>query len=304
MAQVVAEPSRLTEITNIFEEGKFIVKCITIEKSHPSSPPKPLLIITPTTPGKYPLLLFFHGFWIHNTSYTCFLHHISSHGFIVVAPQLYTSMFTSGKTELDSSATVTSWLSTGGLNLTLPQDVEPDLLKVAVSGHSRGGKTAFALALGYAKSSLKFSVLLGLDPVEGTDPKILTNSPHSFDLSIPVAVIGTGLGDRHKFGVLPACAPDGRNYEEFFAECKPPCWFFYAKDYGHMDMMDDGTELLTSCACVCGKGPKQPFRRCLGGIFVAVLRAYLEGDSEDLQDIVDYPSNAPTPLDPIIHLEA
>lgn len=69
-------------------------------------------------------------------------------------------------------------------------------------------------------------------------------------------------------------------------------------------MMDDGTELLTSCSCVSGKGPKQPFRRCLGGIFVAVLRAYLEGDSEDLQDIVDYPSNAPTPLDPIIHIEA
>ncbi|GFY88041.1 hypothetical protein Acr_05g0016800 [Actinidia rufa] len=306
MAQIlVAQPALPTAAkTNVFKEGQFIVKCTRVEESDPSSPPKPLLIISPTTQAKYPLLLFFHGFMIHNTSYALLLQHISSHGYIVVAPQLYNWMGTSGNSELEFAAAVTSWLSTGGLNSSLPQKVEADLHNVAVSGHSRGGKAAFALALGHACPSLKFSLLLGLDPVEGIDPKILTNVPRSFDLSIPVAVIGTGLSDRRKFGVLPECSPNGRNHEEFFAECKPPCWYFYAKDYGHMDMLDEGAELMLSFMCVEGKGAKAPFRRCVGGVFVAVLRAYLEGKSEDVQAIAGQPSLAPTPLDPIHYIQA
>ncbi|PSS06362.1 Chlorophyllase-2 like [Actinidia chinensis var. chinensis] len=294
----------MAEAINVFEQGTYFVRCITVERSDPSSPPKPLLIITPTIQGKYPVLMFCHGFWIENASYTELLRHISSHGYIVVAPQLYTMMFTCGAAELGAAADVTCWLSSGGLNTVLPQSVEPDLLNLALAGHGRGGKAAFALALGLANASLKFSLLLGLDPVEGTDPKVLTHIPRSFDLTIPVVVIGTGLGDNNKFRVLPACAPDGRNHEAFFTECKPPCWYFYARNYGHMDMIDYGKETLTGCLCVSGTGPRGPFRKCLAGIFVAVLRAYLEGQTEYLQAIADQPSIAPTRLDPVIYIEA
>ncbi|KAF8401747.1 hypothetical protein HHK36_012693 [Tetracentron sinense] len=60
----------------------------SVQTSNTSSPPKPLLIVTPTNEGKYPVLLFLHGFYLHNCFYTDLLKHIASHGFIAVAPQL------------------------------------------------------------------------------------------------------------------------------------------------------------------------------------------------------------------------
>lgn len=64
---------------------------------------------------------------------------------------------------MKKAAKVTEWLSKA-LESVLPEKVQPDLLQLAVSGHSRGGKIAFALALGYG---IKFQALLGIDPVAG-----------------------------------------------------------------------------------------------------------------------------------------
>ncbi|XP_028111566.1 chlorophyllase-1-like [Camellia sinensis] len=137
------------------------------------------------------------------------------------------------------------------------------------------------------------------------EPKILTYVPHSFDLPVPisVAIIGTGLGHEKSSAIVPACAPNGVNHCEFFTECKPPSWYFYAKDYGHVDMLDD-PNLILSLACVSGEGDKDPFKKCLGGVFVAFLRACLDGENEDLKCIVEEPTIAPVTLDPVIHIEA
>ena len=136
--------------------------------------------------------------------------------------QLYTIIPPSGTEEIESAAKVADWLPSG-LPSVLPGNVESNLVKLALAGHSRGGKTAFALALGNAKTTQNFSALVGIDPVAGTtcgqtNPKILTYTPGSFNLSIPVTVIGTGLGPESK-GCLPcSCAPKGLNHEEFFNE--------------------------------------------------------------------------------------
>lgn len=296
--------------TNVFEQGSFGFTSITVEKSNESSsPPKPLFIVSPTVAGTYPVLLFFPGTQIRNASYSKIFHHISSHGFIVVSPQLYICCLTQQQTEIDSAAAVTNWLPTG-LSSTLPTNIQPNLQLLAVSGHSRGGKSAFALALDESSllTSLSIKTLIALDPVAGfcgkeIPPQILTCVPRSFNLTIPVAVIGTGLGPEHKFGILPACAPDKLNSEEFFTECKPPCGYFKAKDFGHMDMLDDVT--LMSCICVSGDGTggKDGLRACLGGVFVACLRAFLEGESRDLRVIVDNPGVAPVILDPVCFVE-
>ncbi|XP_052174636.1 chlorophyllase-1 [Diospyros lotus] len=303
---IAVNPAKAAAATNVFEPGRLSVNVFKVEKSNASSsPPKTLLIVTPTAAGSYPVLLFLPGFCICNYSYSLLLRHIASHGFIVVAPQLYICPLTSGTEEVQSAGTVTNWLS-AGLQSNLPENVTANLQKLALSGHSRGGKAAFALALGYAEPTLKFSALLGLDPVAGvfseTDPKILTYQAHSFNLSMPVAVIGTGLGDEQKCCLVPACAPNGLNHEEFFRECKAPCSYFVAKDYGHMDMLNDPAAKLGSCVCASGKGAKDLFRMCLGGLFVAFLRAYLEDDNADFKAILEDPSIAPVTLDPMIYM--
>ncbi|KAL6271567.1 hypothetical protein ACE6H2_028478 [Prunus campanulata] len=295
---------------SVFDKGNFPFKCITKETTHSSrfdssAPPKPLLIVTPTIIGTYPVIVLLHGFILRNYFYQDLLEHIASHGFIAVAPQLY-GLFSTGPGEIESGAEVINWLAKG-LQSLLPENVVPDFTKFALSGHSRGGKAAFALALGRAKTALsvKFSVLIGIDPVAGvnqlwrTEPYILTYEPQSFNLSIPVTVIGTGLGPEKKNALLLPCAPDGLNHKEFFYECKPPCAHFVVKDYGHMDMLDLPFLVKALSGCMCKNGtPKEPMKKTVGGIVVAFLKAYLNGEDEDLVTIVESPDVSPAKLEP------
>lgn len=63
--------------------------------------------------------------------------------------------------EVKKAKKVVKWLSKNKLESFLPDKVLPDLLKVGVSGHSRGGKTAFALALAYGSGRKESSSTSG-----------------------------------------------------------------------------------------------------------------------------------------------
>lgn len=212
---------------------------------------------------------------------------------------------------MDSAAEAANWIDEN-LQSVLPDDVSPDLENVALAGHSKGGKAAFALALGHANTSLKFKALIGLDPVAGRDnadrlePKILNYIPKNFNISLPIALIGTGLGDDGCCGCFPPAAPWGCNHPFFFNECKPPTCYFVAKDFGHMDMLDDWLAKLSGMfVCKTGKGSYADMRRACGGIFVAFLKTYLFNDPEDLTAIIDSPNSvAPIKLDPVLWLKS
>ncbi|XP_059274541.1 chlorophyllase-1-like [Lycium ferocissimum] len=314
MAKVVAKKIAVSAVSSDFEVGDEAVKMFNVKTSSSSSLPCPLLMFSPTARGSYPILLFFHGFALKPIWYKSLLQHISSHGYIIVAPEF--SPLSSQSQEVKNAGKVADWLTYNNLESVLPDKVLPDLLKVAVSGHSRGGKIAFALALGYGGSSssssttpLKFLALLGIDPVAGFSPSclcppnILQYVPYDFDQSIPVAVIGAGLSNQRAYGVLPPGAPNGVNHAEFFNESKPPCYYFLAKDYGHTDILDDKIADLISIVLKSGKGSKDSLRRAVGGIVVAFLKAYLEGQVDDLNAIVESPTLAPITLDPVISVK-
>lgn len=101
-------------------------------------------------------------------------------------------LISSPNQEVKTTNKIAEWLS-NDLKSVLPEKVQPDLEKVAVSGHSKGGNTAFALALD-SSTPLKFSALLGIDPVAGTStsclrpPYVLRYIPRILNQSIPVAV--------------------------------------------------------------------------------------------------------------------
>lgn len=212
-----------------------------------------------------------------------------------------------GIREVESAAQVANWLQSG-LQFVLPENIEPNLNTVVLSGHSRGGKTAFAVALGYGDSTQKFSALIGIDSVAGnnfgtTTPHILTYEPKSFDIPFPITVIGTGLGSESKGLMLCPCAPKKYNHEEFFNESKPPRAHFTAKNYGHMDMLNDDPSgfmgKIADCICVNGKSPRDPFRRCIGGIVVMFLNYYFQDNKVDFKTIVNESDVAPVVLDQV-----
>ncbi|KAL3531308.1 hypothetical protein ACH5RR_010630 [Cinchona calisaya] len=304
MAKVLE--AKTTPTTSVFEQGNLSVKSFKVESSAVSSKCKPLFIVTPTTRGMYPVVQFQPGFMCLNTSYSQLLQHIASHGCIVVAPQIYRTICKSIPQEIKDSAEVTNWMATD-LQSLLPENVTADFTKLGIAGHSRGGKVAFSLALGKAETTLKYTALMGIDPVAGvnavfqTEPKILTYVPRSFNFNIPVVVIGTGLGSQQKNFFKPPCAPDGVNHAEFFSESKPPCCYFLAKDFGHMDMLDEGAARLGSCLCKKGTQPRDLMRTGIGGIVVAFMQAYRKEDDANLLAIVDDPKIAPITFDPVIY---
>ncbi|CAN6171957.1 unnamed protein product [Urochloa humidicola] len=294
-----------TAVTSVFQPGKLAVEVISVDHETNPTPPLHILIASPKDVGTYPVAMLLHGFCLHNHFYEEVLKHIASSGFIMVAPQFRPSIMAQGDTEdIADTAEVTDWLITG-LPSVLPKGVKPNLSKLALAGHSRGGHTAFSLVLGHGKTNLKFSALIGLDPVAGTSkllqisPKILTYEPSSFDIPMPTLVIGTGLGEERKNILFPPCAPKDVNHREFYHECKPPCYYFVTKDYGHLDMLDDGAPKFMTCMCKDGNNCKDMMRRTVAGIMVAFLKAVLNEEDGDLRVILKDPKLAPTTLDPV-----
>ncbi|KAJ1400757.1 Chlorophyllase [Sesbania bispinosa] len=319
--------------SNVFDTGNYTTQLQRVESSsctHNVPPPKSLLIATPVEAGEFSLVLFLHGYLLYNSFYSQLIQHVASHGFIVIAPQnvymirirvlsisvvpqnssignsliiLYTVAGPDTSDEIHSAAAITNWLSEG-LCKFLPPNVKPNFGKLALGGHSRGGKTAFALALRKLNitTNLKFSALIGVDPVDGmergkqTPPPVLTYVPHSFDFDMAAMVIGSGLGEMKRNPLFPPCAPKGVNHEDFFNECNKPAWYFVAKDYGHADMLDDDTMGVRGKAtyCLCKNGEsRKPMRKFVGGVIVAFLKAYLHADNEDLLAIRDRHVNVP-----------
>ncbi|CAA0806614.1 Chlorophyllase-2- chloroplastic [Striga hermonthica] len=294
---------------DVFSIGNYSTSFIKVEPQTcapniSKCPPKQLLISSPTEGGIYPVLLFLHGYLLYNSFYSQLLQHVASHGFIVIAPQLYCIAGADASEEIEATADITKWVYRE-LARFLPPQVRPNLDKLGLAGHSRGAKVAFALLLNISKSSLdlhlerdkdnislKFSAVLGIDPVDGmekgkqTPPPVLTYTPHSFDLGgMGALIVGSGLGHVKRNPLFPACAPDGMNHEDFYRECRRPAYYFVAKDYGHLDVLDDDTKGLRGKATclLCKNGESRgPMRRFVGGAVVAFLKAYLEGDSRDL----------------------
>ncbi|XP_057546330.1 chlorophyllase-2 [Amaranthus tricolor] len=291
---------------NVFDTGVYPTSLLTIKSDEgmitSSSPPKPLLIGAPSSSkpeagAEFPVLFLLHGFILYNHFYSQLILHIASHGFIVIAPQLYTIAGPDSSEEIKATATIIEWASKH-LKDVLPPNIQPNLNKLAISGHSRGGKVAFGIALNkLIKSPIKISALIGIDPVDGMDkgnqtpPPILTYTPKSFQLDgMPVLIIGSEFGEMKKNILFPPCAPKGVNHRDFYDETQKPSWYFVLKDHGHLDMLDDDTKGLrgkcTYCLCKNGK-QREPMRKFVGGLIVAFLNAYLNGDDSKLIAIRD-----------------
>ncbi|CAI9298174.1 unnamed protein product [Lactuca saligna] len=297
---------------NVFSCGKYHPKPIELNNEVTR---KPLTIVTPLEEGEFPVLILLHGFLLDRDFYSQLSCHIASHGFIIVVPQLYEGLYIGFDADVDveSAAEITNWLPEG-LQQVLPSQVKANLTKIGLAGHSRGGKAAFALVLNRlnTKLNLKFSALIGIDPVDGLDkwkqtqPKVLTYVPHSFDLEMPVMVIGSGLGE---FPIIPIwpfrpCAPEGVNHKNFYNECRKPACYFVVKDYGHLDVLDTKTTgptgVATYCMCKSGK-TRNPMRIFVGGAVVTFLKASFDGDFSYLMAIKD-DENSPVSLQTVDYM--
>lgn len=263
----------------------------------PQGSPVPGQVWSPTQPGLYAVVVLQHGFLLSNTYYSQLIAQIASHGFIVVAPQMYEAgglPFGKPSTEEEITLATQTWaFIRENLSTTLPTGVEASAENFGVVGHSRGAKVAWGVLL---KDATLATALVGIDPVDNPggfaaqDPVITGPTP----FAIPTLVIGTGLGPDSVDGFSPACAPEGENYAKFYDAAQTPAYRLVATEHGHLDMLDD---TLSGCGLECsacpGGGSKQAMRSATAGWIVALMRGALQGDATAFA-LIAPPSGAPT----------
>ncbi|KAM0915209.1 hypothetical protein ACQ4PT_010982 [Festuca glaucescens] len=199
--------------------------------------------------------------------------------------------------EINTAAAVTDWLA-DGLSSSLPPNVRPNLAALRRQSGIR--------ARARSRQDLPASHgLIAFDPVDGTGlgkqapPPILTYKETSLHVLAPIMVIGTGLGEVPRNVLCPSCAPLGVSHAAFYNKCAAPACHLVARDYGHIDMMDDVTSgakgLATHAVCKSGEA-RAPMRRFIGGAMVAFLKKWVEGRPEWLDGIRERPEVAPVVL--------
>jgi chlorophyllase len=161
-------------------------------------------------------------------------------------------------------------LSVGG------PEIKPDLSKLALVGHSRGGKVVFSMGI-QLNGTIPISAIIGLDPVDGdrqgiqTNPPVLTFKENNVNLTVPTLIVGTRRGSKN-WPLFPPCAPEDVNHNEFYKDLIEPVYHFVVgKEYGHMDFLDDAVCKLRSFECMGTVGSRARMSRFAGVILVAFV---------------------------------
>ncbi|MDQ3037420.1 MAG: alpha/beta hydrolase fold domain-containing protein, partial [Myxococcota bacterium] len=224
-----------------------------------------------------PLVILKHGFQLATANYATTAAHIASHGFVVIGVDTGGGAF-GGPTnadERDASIAAIDWALSSA-----PFAARVDPERIAVMGHSRGGKVAVMIAAADAR----VGAALLLDPVNGCGPGAsysadcpdVTSDALAGALTIPVGVMGET--NSATGGFMP-CAPAEQNYQTIYDALDRSswavAWTFTGAD--HMDFTDDGGGFAGSF-CADGPGDDAMIRAQVRALAVAFLRRHLGGE--------------------------
>ncbi len=230
----------------------------------------PVVALVPTGLGPAPMIVFLPGATLTTSMYLPLLERLASHGFVVVRADPSFSLFSADHAAMAADVkAVIDW----ALAPTEPLASRIDATKVAMMGHSLGGKLSVMVAF----NDPRVKAVFGIDPVNQQSPNVVPGQVSP--LVMPLGFVGEAVdASGGLFGM--SCAPAAGNYTTFYnaatASTYAAEWTF--ADINHMDFVDTCTG--SGCSlCNSANGDAAVARARLRILSVAFFRLHFRAET-------------------------
>jgi predicted dienelactone hydrolase len=236
-------------------------------------------IYLPEAEGKYPVVVFSHGFQLSPSDYSSYGEHLASWGYVAILPSYPGSLIAprSHAQLRDDLSAIVDWI-----------EAEPAALKgradttlVGLSGHSMGGK----VSLLFAATDPRADAVFAIDPVDAGPPFAFNPGDYPSvapelmpDITAPLGIVGettnsTGGG----FG--GACAPAEDNFQQYYQAATSPAVEIDMLGANHMSFLDDPNCGFACSACPAGTDDTVLTRKLTQRMMIAFFEVQLKGDA-------------------------
>lgn len=169
--------------------------------------------------GRGPAVAFLPGRASPEDQYESYGRLLASHGFVVLVRGGY-DFFHTDDVMIREIRAMGAWLAARP---------EVDPTRVAVAGHSMGGRNAIAAA---AQDPL-FRAVVGIDPGSPTAAPVISHVVGT--LTVPLLLIGAEVGWR----AMSICSTRETNYEQYFRHAPPGTVELELRGADHVQLMDE-----------------------------------------------------------------
>ncbi|MBK7071244.1 MAG: hypothetical protein IPH44_02975 [Myxococcales bacterium] len=243
----------------------------------------PLTIYAPDGPGRFPVVVFHHGFQLAPTQYGSYGTHLASWGYVVVMPQMPGGLI-GGPTHRDLAGYVVGildWLDAQATATSGPLAGRVDAVHVALAGHSMGGKISMLAAA----SDPRPRAVVGIDPVDAVGsplPVSATDYPSVTPelmgaITAPIAMLGELTNATCSGALCQACAPAADNFHQYYEHATHAAIEIEVMGASHMSFLDDPACGFTCSSCPAGTDDPATSRRLTRRYLTAFLNVTLRG---------------------------
>jgi predicted dienelactone hydrolase len=216
-----------------------------------------------TAGSPFPVVVIAPGFQQGRTQYDSYCRHLATWGVFAIARENGGGFAPDHDKIARQTSGVIGWVLASS-----PWKDRLDGTKIAVAGHSLGGKTSLLAA----SRDARIKAVVAWDPVDSNTPSV---APEKMPLvTVPVLLLGETLNGS---GGFQPCAPSAENYHQFFLASNAPALEVTVIGADHMDWVDN-TGCFTCGFCTKGAADHLAVKALTRRSTVAWLLRYLKND--------------------------